>query len=151
MEAAAEELRFERAAEYRDRLRAIELLGQKQLVTAGTMADTDVIGWYQTEAKACFAVLHFIKGNLMDKDYEVLPVPEEPDDALSSLVKQYYLTRKAAPRRIFLPAEMDDAALFEELLLQELGKHAATAAGSWSWRRKTPARRPSALPQRQNA
>ena len=37
MEAAAEELRFERAAEYRDRLRAIELLGQKQLVTAGTM------------------------------------------------------------------------------------------------------------------
>ena len=39
MEAAAEELRFERAAEYRDRLRAIELLGQKQLVTAGTMAD----------------------------------------------------------------------------------------------------------------
>ena len=123
MEAAAEELRFERAAEYRDRLRAIELLGQKQLVTAGTMADTDVIGWYQTEAKACFAVLHFIKGNLMDKDYEVLPVPEEPDDALSSLVKQYYLTRKAAPRRIFLPAEMDDAALFEELLLQELGKH----------------------------
>ena len=123
METAAEELRFERAAEYRDRLRAIELLGQKQLVTAGTMADTDVIGWYQTEAKACFAVLHFIKGNLMDKDYEVLPVPEEPDDALSSLVKQYYLTRKAAPRRIFLPAEMDDAALFEELLLQELGKH----------------------------
>ena len=84
MEAAAGELRFERAAEYRDRLRAIELLGQKQLVTAGTMADTDVIGWYQTEAKACFAVLHFIKGNLMDKDYEVLPVPEEPDDALSS-------------------------------------------------------------------
>ena len=81
METAAEELRFERAAEYRDRLRAIELLGQKQLVTAGTMADTDVIGWYQTEAKACFAVLHFIKGNLMDKDYEVLPVPEEPDDA----------------------------------------------------------------------
>ena len=34
MEAAAEELRFERAAEYRDRLRAIELLGEKQLVTA---------------------------------------------------------------------------------------------------------------------
>ena len=44
-------------------------------------------------------------------------MPEEPDDALSSLVKQYYLTRKAAPRRIFLPAEMDDAALFEDLRL----------------------------------
>ena len=63
MEAAAEELRFERAAEPAINLRAImKLLGQKQLVTAGTMADTDVIGWYQTEAKACFAVLHFIEG-----------------------------------------------------------------------------------------
>ena len=66
METAAEGLEFERAAELRDRMQAIASLGQRQLVTAGTMADTDVIGWYQTEAKACFAVLHYIGGNLMD-------------------------------------------------------------------------------------
>lgn len=122
MEEAAEQLDFEHAALYRDRLRAIEALGQKQLVTAGTMADTDVIGWHQTEAKACFAVLHFIGGNLMDKEYELLPATDDPAEALSSLVKQYYLSRKAAPKRILLPFAMEDADLFAELLFDQLEK-----------------------------
>ena len=123
MEAAAENLEFERAAELRDRMQAIASLGQRQLVTAGTMADTDVIGWYQTEAKACFAVLHFIRGNLMDKDYEVLPVPDDASEALSSLVKQYYLQRQAAPKRILLPMPMEDAAPFAQLLKEKLDKN----------------------------
>ena len=122
MEQAAEALDFERAALYRDRLRALQALSQRQLVTAGTMADTDVIGWYQTEAKACFAVLHFIRGNLMDKDYELLPAAEDESEALSALVKQYYLSRNAAPKQILLPMPMDDAELFSELLLQKLDK-----------------------------
>ena len=120
MEEASERLDFEHAAQYRDRLRAIEALGQRQLVTAGSMADTDVIGWYETEAKACFAVLHFIGGNLMDKDYELLPLPEDREEALSSLVKQYYLARKAAPKRILLPFAMEDAELFSQLLQEQL-------------------------------
>lgn len=122
MEAFAEQLDFEHAAQYRDRLRAIEALGQRQLVTAGTMADTDVIGWYQTEAKACFAVLHFIGGNLMDKDYEILPIADDAQEAVSSLVKQYYLTRQAAPKRIILPFPMEDAELFAQLLFEQLNK-----------------------------
>lgn len=59
MLAAADNLEFELAASLRDRLNAVENLGQKQLVTAGTLADTDVVGYGETEAKACFAVLHF--------------------------------------------------------------------------------------------
>ena len=125
MEAAAEGLEFERAAELRDRMQAIASLGQRQLVTAGTMADTDVIGWYQTEAKACFAVLHYIRGNLMDKDYELLPVPDDASEALSALVKQYYLQRQAAPKRILLPAPMEDAAPFAQLLREKLEKTVA--------------------------
>ena len=78
METAAERLEFEQAAVLRDRLKAVESLSQKQLVTAGTMANTDVIGYYQSEAKACFAVLHFVDGNLLDKDYEILTPSETP-------------------------------------------------------------------------
>ena len=63
MLSAAENLEFELAASLRDRLNAVETLGQKQLVTAGTLADTDVVGYGETEAKACFAVLHFSGGN----------------------------------------------------------------------------------------
>ena len=119
---ASEALEFERAAQLRDRMNAIEALGQKQLVTAGRMADTDAIGYYQAEAKGCFAVLHYVDGNLTDKDYEILPLADSPEEALSSLTKQYYLTRGAAPKQILLPMEMEDAALFEQLLEQELNK-----------------------------
>lgn len=122
MEVAAEDLRFEQAAQLRDRLRAVETLGERQLVTAGTMADTDVIGWYETEAKACFAVLHFVGGNLMDKDYELLPRPDDKGEALSSLIKQYYINRQSAPRRVILPFAMEDAAPFAQLLLEQLEK-----------------------------
>ena len=113
---ASEALEFERAAELRDRMNAIEALGQKQLVTAGRMADTDAIGYAQTEAKGCFAVLHYVGGNLVDKDYEIVPVSDSTEEAVSALVKQYYLGRGAAPRQILLPCEMDDAEVFAEYL-----------------------------------
>ena len=116
---AADNLEFELAANLRDRLNAVETLGQKQLVTAGTLADTDVIGYDQTEAKACFAVLHFSGGNLLDKDYEVFPIPDDKETAVSSLLKQYYLSRGLAPKRVLLPFEVEDAELFSQLLEQK--------------------------------
>ena len=122
MLSAAENLEFELAAKLRDRLNSVEALGQKQLVTAGSLADTDVVGYAQTEAKACFAVLHFSGGNLLDKDYEVLSIPDDPKDAVSSLLKQYYLCRGIAPKRVLLPFEIEDASLFEELLLQQFDR-----------------------------
>ena len=119
---AADNLEFELAASLRDRLNAVENLGQKQLVTAGTLADTDVVGYGETEAKACFAVLHFSGGNLLDKDYEVFPRPDEKTEAVSSLLKQFYLSRGLTPKRVLLPFEMEDAELFSQLLEQRYGR-----------------------------
>ena len=119
---AAENLNFELAASLRDRLKAVENLSQKQLVTAGTLADTDVIGFYQTETKACFSVLHFSGGNLLDKEYEIIQVDEDAAIAVSSLIKQYYLSRGYAPKFILLPCEIEDAELFEQLLEQQYGR-----------------------------
>lgn len=118
---AAENLEFELAASLRDRLTAVENLGQKQLVTAGTLADTDVVGYGETEAKACFAVLHFSGGNLLDKDYEVFSRPDDKAEAVSSLLKQFYLSRGLAPKRVLLPFPLDDSELFAQLLEQEFG------------------------------
>jgi len=119
---AADRMEFELAAGLRDRLNAVEALGQKQLVTAGTLADTDVIGYAQTEAKACFTVLHYCGGNLLDKDYEVFPVPDDPEAAVSSLLKQYYLSRGIAPKIVLLPFEVDDRELFAQLMEQQSGR-----------------------------
>ena len=122
MLSAADNLEFELAASLRDRLNAVENLGQKQLVTAGTLADTDVVGYGETEAKACFAVLHFSGGNLLDKDYEVFSRPDDKLEAVSSLLKQFYLSRGIAPKRVLLPFEIDDGELFAELLEQQYGR-----------------------------
>ncbi len=119
---AADRLEFERAASLRSRLQAVEALGQKQLVTAGALADTDVIGYGQTETKACFAVLHFSGGNLLDKDHTVFPVPESREEAVSGLMKQYYLSRGFAPRQVLLPFALEDGPLFSQLLEQQYGR-----------------------------
>ena len=119
---AADGLEFELAARLRDRLNAVEALGQKQLVTAGSLADTDVVGFAQTEAKACFTVLHFSGGNLLDKEYQILPVQDDPEAAVSSLLKQFYLSRGLAPKLVLLPFELEDAELFQQLMEQEFGR-----------------------------
>ena len=119
---AAENLKFELAASLRDRLTAVEALGQKQLVTAGSLADTDVIGYGETETKACFAVLHYSGGNLLDKEYEIFARPDDRQEAVSSLLKQYYLSRGLAPRFVLLPFEIEDSELFSQLMEQQFGK-----------------------------
>ena len=119
---AADHLDFELAASLRDRLQAVEALGQKQLVTAGTLADTDVIGYGESETRACFAVLHFSGGNLLDKDYEVFTIPDDKEAAVSALMKQYYLSRGFAPKHILLPFEIDDGQLFAQLLEERFGR-----------------------------
>ncbi len=119
---AADNLEFELAASLRDRLNAVENLGQKQLVTAGTLADTDVVGYGETETKACFAVLHFSGGNLLDKDYEVFPRPDDKAAAVSTLMKQFYLSRGFAPKRVMLPFELEDSELFERLMEENYGR-----------------------------
>ena len=119
MEAAAEALDFEKAALLRDRLRALHSLGEKQLAVAGAMADTDAVGFYRGAAKACFVVLHYIGGKLLDKDMNLLEVPMEEDgEVLSALLRQYYLPRGAYPKNILLPLLPEDgeelARLFSE-------------------------------------
>ena len=119
---AADEQNFELAAVLRDRLNSIENLGRKQLVAGTVAADTDVIGYGQTETKACFSVLHFSEGRLLDKEYQLIPVEEDPDAALSSLVKQYYFNSDSVPKMILLPSYVEDQDMIAQLLQQKLGK-----------------------------
>ena len=123
MEQAAEELRFERAAELRDRIAAMELLGKRQKVVAGSLADTDVVGFHRGEAKSCFVVLHFVEGDLAAKDMDLIetPVEEAKEDTVSALVKQYYGGRNALPKQILLPCELEDEVPITRMLSEACG------------------------------
>ncbi len=120
MLSASEELNFELAASLRDRLKSVESLGQKQQVTVGGRVDTDVVGFFQNGTKACFAVLHFGGGNLLDKEYEILSPVDQQESAVSSLLMQFYLNRGYAPKLVLLPFAIEDHELLEQLFEQKL-------------------------------
>ena len=123
MEQAAEELRFERAAELRDRLRAIESLAHRQRVISTAFADTDAVGFCRG-AKSCFTVLHFVDGDLAGKDVEMMDEPLEEDaEAVSDLVRQYYTARRGGwPKSVLLPVEIEDREELETLLSETAGR-----------------------------
>ena len=123
MEEAAEALDFEKAVILRDRLRALQSLGEKQLVVSGALADTDAVGFYRGAAKSCFTVLHYIGGKLLDKDMALLETPMEDSDgeALSALVRQYYLARGVCPKFVLLPVMPEDGGDVEKLLAETFG------------------------------
>ena len=122
MQDAADTLNFELAASLRDRLKAVEALGQKQMVTAGSRNDTDVIGYAASASKICFSVLHYTGGDLANKEYEILTATEDGVSGLTALIKQYYFNRKAAPKVILLPFEIEDTLLIEQLLQDKFGR-----------------------------
>ena len=121
MEAAAEELRFELAAKYRDRLRAVENLSNKQKVIATVFADTDAVGFFRG-AKTCFAVLHYVDGGLVGKDFELMDEPLEEDaEAVTWLLLQYYDRRGHLPKTVLLPLEIEDSESVVQLLTERAG------------------------------
>ncbi len=122
MEAAAGELQFERAAELRDRIRAIQTVGKRQGVVAAACADTDIWGLYR-EARCCYAVLHYEQGQLIYREAELFQAPggEEREEMLSALLLQYYGGRAVLPREILLPWEIEDMDAFAQLLTETAG------------------------------
>ncbi len=123
MENAAEELRFEHAAELRDRIRAIEGLQNHQRVIATAFRDTDAVGFCRG-AKTCFTVLHFVDGDLAGKDTEMLDEPlEEDGEALAGLIRQYYTSPGSSrPGTILLPCEIEGAEDLEKLIGEISGR-----------------------------
>ncbi len=122
MEQAAENLQFERAAEFRDRLRAIESLSNRQRVIATAFADTDAVGFVRG-AKTCFTVLHFVDGDLAGKDYELMEEPIGSDEeVLPGLLMQYYVRRGTYPKSVLLPVALEEAEDLSGALSEQAGR-----------------------------
>ena len=121
MEKASEELRFEQAAKLRDRLFALKGLSNRQRVIGAVTADADAIGFFRG-AKSCFAVLHYVSGNLTAKDYSLVDEPLESDaEAVSALVRQYYSLRGVWPKTLILPFATEDMDDIQQLLSEASG------------------------------
>ena len=128
MQEASEHLRFEAAAELRDRIRAIQSVSNKQKVIATAFSDTDAIGFVRG-AKSCFVVLHFNDGSLTGKDFELVPEPLESDgEAVSAYMRQYYASRGVMPKNILLREMPEDADALSQMLAQMAGRRVSIEA-----------------------
>lgn len=131
MEEAAENLRFERAAELRDRLRALERVVEKQKIVSDRFTDQDVIGLARPAAgeaghgagDACVQVFFMREGKLVGREsFLLVAPPETPDgEVLAAFVKQYYTAAAFVPGQVLLPAPPEDADAIASWLAERRG------------------------------
>ena len=125
MEQAAEALDFERAAQLRDRLHALERLSQKQKVVRSRIAEQDIFAFARGARVVAVEVFRFRGGQLVDREDHLLD-PAELDDRLEAVrsvfIQRYYSLHDDIPPRITLDGGMDDRALTEQWLADKAAR-----------------------------
>lgn len=123
MDEAAERLEFERAAQLRDQLRAIERTVERQHVATTRNEDADIFGLARDGDDACVQVF-FIRGTQMigRDSFMLAGVRDESDAAvLANFLLQYYEGAQYTPKLVAVPLEPDDRAAIEALLTKKRG------------------------------
>lgn len=116
MQAAAETLDFEKAAEYRDQVESIELTIQKQTVTSNDFTDRDVFGYAVDKGWMCVQVFFVRQGKLIERDVSLFPIHDDAADEFTSFIAQFYKrANHIVPQEIFLPDSVENE-LIEALL-----------------------------------
>jgi excinuclease ABC subunit C len=118
MTAASDAERYEQAASYRDLLRTLEDIEERQKIAAAAGDDTDVVAWYAEPPQVAANVFHLRGGRVVDRrDFYWEDLQEfDPGEFLSSLLKQLYLDARYLPRAIHVPCDFEDRELLEEIL-----------------------------------
>jgi excinuclease ABC subunit C len=118
MAAAAANLDFERAADYRDQLKAIERITARQKVIGPDDTDQDVIAFARANGDACVQVFFIRHGKLIGREYFMLDNAEGETDqeVLQEFLTQFYEDAAYVPKEVLLPAEVEEARIIEEWL-----------------------------------
>lgn len=111
MQKASEELNFEKAAELRDQLQAIETVIEKQkIVSSGSQEDYDVLHYARETQLACVQVLFVRAGKVSGSDYFLLEGVQEMEgrEILLAFLQQYYHRAEFIPPQIILPERLEE-------------------------------------------
>ncbi len=123
MEAASEQLDFERAAKIRDQIHAVERTVERQIVVSAKMEDQDVIGLARSQARVQIVVLSVRKGHLTgSRDYDFRNEEGSTSEVMEAFVKQYYAREAFIPKYILLSESIEDQSGIEEWITELAGK-----------------------------
>ena len=112
MTLAAQNMEFERAAEYRDLIQAIGTLRTKQRVMAKDLQNRDVFGYYVDKGWMCVQVFFVRQGKLIERDVNLFPYYNDPDEDFLTYVGQFYQEKShLVPNEILIPQDIDEEAV----------------------------------------
>ncbi|VSZ54741.1 excinuclease, subunit C [Streptococcus pneumoniae] len=112
MAAAAQTMEFERAAEYRDLIQAIGTLRTKQRVMAKDLQNRDVFGYYVDKGWMCVQVFFVRQGKLIERDVNLFPYFNDPDEDFLTYVGQFYQEKShLVPNEVLIPQDIDEEAV----------------------------------------
>ena len=112
MAVAAQSMEFERAAEYRDLIQAIGTLRTKQRVMAKDLQNRDVFGYYVDKGWMCVQVFFVRQGKLIERDVNLFPYYNDPDEDFLTYVGQFYQEKShLVPNEVLIPQDIDQEAV----------------------------------------
>ena len=123
MAAAAEQELFEQAAAYRDLLRTLEDIEERQRIAAAQGDDTDVLAYHAEPPLVAADLFHLRGGRVVDRREFYWEELEEfdPQEFVPSLLKQLYLEAEYLPKAIHVSADFEDRELLEVTLTERAG------------------------------
>ena len=126
MQEASEAMNFEKAIEYRDLVRAVQQIAQKQKITHADMEDKDIIAMASDGEDAVVQVFFVRDGKLIGRDHFHVAVGSEDGSAqvLATFLKQFYAGTPFIPREVMIQEEIEEADVIAEWLSQKRGQKA---------------------------
>ena len=126
MEAAAENLEFEKAAKLRDTINSIKKVTDKQKVVAAAVEEQDVFAIVGAadgiNPKACLSVLRFKESRLYESEHFFIDYPEDLPSARYELLRSYYSMRDSIPPRVTVDGDVEEGEVLEEWLSSLAGR-----------------------------
>jgi len=125
MKVSSQILDFEMAAKYRDKIKALEMIAEKQkIVSTTTFIDQDIIGSAIGIEEACVQIFFIRNGKIMGREHFLLTnisEGETREEIISSFITQFYTGTVYIPKEVYIEIAIEDMEVFESLLSDKRG------------------------------
>ncbi|NLJ58168.1 MAG: excinuclease ABC subunit UvrC [Tissierellia bacterium] len=121
---ASENMDYEEAAKYRDQIKALEVISEKQkIVSANSYIDQDIIGSAIGIDEACIQIFFVRNGKIIGSEHYLLTniENESREKIIESFLTQFYTGTVYIPKEIYIETEVEDMEVLEKLLSEKRG------------------------------